>query len=94
MPAGVWCAFQVDVGVVSNNEHQDVTTLADGTTVTRIRGKLVLSFTNHATGFAIVRNVSGPTTTISHPDGTGTLTGEGNNWFGFGPRSRANTGGP
>src|SRR5262249_54313146 len=88
------CGFPVDVGVVSNNEHQAVTTLADGTIVTRIRGKLVLSFTNAETGFTIVRNVSGPTTAIDHPDGTATVVGEGNNWFGFGPRSQANTGEP
>jgi hypothetical protein len=54
----------------------------------------VLSFTNTDTGFAIVRNVSGPTTAINHPDGTATFVGEGNNFFGFGPKSQANTGEP
>ena len=92
--AGVWCSFPVNVGVVENKEFQDVVTLADGTTITRIRGKLVLSFTNASTGFTIVRNVSGPTTETDHPGGTGILVAEGNNWFAFGPTSRRNTGQP
>ncbi len=88
------CGFPIDVGVVANNEYQDVTTLADGTTITRITGRLVLSFTNDDTGFSIVRNVSGPTTEIDHPDGTVTFIAEGENWFGFGPISQRNTGEP
>jgi len=88
------CQFPIEVAVVSNNECQDVVTLADGTTITRITGRLVLSFTNNDTGFTIVRNVSGPTTETDHPDGTATFVGEGENWFGFGPRSQANTGEP
>lgn len=92
LPAGAICeSFAVDVGVISNNEHQEITTLADGTTVTRIRGNLVLSFKNDATGKIITRDVGGPTTTIVHPDGTGTEVGTGSNWWGFGPNSKANT---
>jgi len=99
VPAGAWCAFPIDIDVVENKETQDVVTLADGTKITRIRGKLVLSFTNADTGFTVVRNVSGPTNETDHPDATGTLVtgtliGEGNNWFGFGPTSRRNTGQP
>jgi hypothetical protein len=95
LPGRVICeSFAVDVGVISNNEHQETTTLADGTTITHIRGELVLSFKNDATGRTIVRNVSGPTTTIVHPDSTGIETGTGNNWWGFGPKSKANTGEP
>ena len=88
------CAFPVDVGVVSNNEYQVVTTLADGTTITKITGHLVLSFTNTVTGFTIVRNVSGPTTETDYPDGSATFVGFGENWFGFGPTSQHNTGEP
>jgi hypothetical protein len=88
------CGFPIAVGVVSNNEFQDVMTFADGTTVTRITGKLVLSFTNTVTGFTIVRNVSGPSTEIDHPDGSATFVLEGKSWFGFGPISQANTGEP
>jgi hypothetical protein len=93
-PAGFLCPFEVHIGVVSDNEYFDTTTLADGTTITQIRGRLVESFTNDATGTTIVRNVSGPTTTTGHLDGTSTEVGEGNNWWGFGPHSRANTGQP
>ena len=88
------CGFPIDVAVVSNNECQDVVTLADGTMITRIHGRLVLSFTNDDTRFTIVRNVSGPTTETDLPDGTVTFVGEGENWFGFGPRSQMNTGEP
>ena len=93
------CPFDVHVGVVANEEFQEVTTLADGTTITRITGKLVLSFTNDATGKTIVRNVSGATTKTAHPETsdhpvTGTEVGADNNWWGFGPKSRANTGEP
>jgi hypothetical protein len=84
------CGFPIDVDVVANKEFQEVTTLADGTIITRITGKLVLSFTNTVTGFTIVQNVSGPSTEIDHPDGTITEILEGHSWFGFGPRSQAN----
>jgi hypothetical protein len=94
IPADDGCGFPIRVEVVSNNECQDVVTLADGTTITRIRGRLVLSFTNTDTLFTITRNVSGPTTQTDHPDGSGTFQGEGQNWFSFGPRSQANTGEP
>src|SRR5947207_11664345 len=88
------CGFSVTIGIVSDNEYQNVTTLADGTTITKITGRLVDSFTNDTTGKTIVRNVSGPTTTIVHPDGSGTEVGRGNNWWAFGPISQGNTGEP
>jgi hypothetical protein len=95
IPAGEpFCEFPVHVGVVSNREFQEVTFLADGTKLTRITGALVQSFTNVDTGFTIVRNVSGPSLRIDNPDGTGTFTAEGVNWFIFGPSSQANTGQP
>jgi hypothetical protein len=85
------CGFPVFIDVVANNEFQEVTTLDDGTVVTKITGRLVLSFTNTVTGFTIVRNVSGPGTTIVNPGGmTGTFIGEGLTWFGFGPVSQGN----
>jgi hypothetical protein len=88
------CGFPIHIEAVADNEFQDVTTLADGTTITNIRGLLMLSFTNTNNGVTIVRNVSGPTTETDHPDGTGTFIGRGNNWFGFGPVSQGNTGEP
>ena len=98
LPAGHNCPFQVDVGIISDNEYFDTTTLADKTTITQIRGTLVESFTNVDTNGrpvkTIVRNVSGPTTTTTHPDGSGTRVGEGNDVWAFGPHSRANTGQP
>jgi hypothetical protein len=94
LPAGPICAFEIDVAVVTNNEFQQVTTLADGTTVTRVKGNLVLSFKNDTSGKTIVENVSGPSTSTNKPDGSGTFQGEGPNWLVFGPRSQANTGEP
>jgi len=88
------CGFPIDVDVVTNKEYQDVKTLADGTTITKITGNLVLSFTNQITGFTITRELSGPTTKTVHPNGTGTFVGGGNNFFTFGPNSQANTGEP
>lgn len=94
LPAGLVCAFALDIAVVKNKEFQQVTTLADGTTVTRIKGNLVLSFKNDTTGKTIEENVSGPTTQTIKPDGTGIFQGEGLNYFLFGPHSRMNTGEP
>lgn len=96
LPKDVICPnFDIDVGVIVNDERQDVTKRGDGTTITRVKGALVLSFTNHTTGKTIVRNLSGPTTTIAHTDTngvvTGVETGTGNSWWGFGPSSKANT---
>src|SRR5215471_17678153 len=88
------CGFPVHVEAVSENEYQDVTTLPDGTTVTQVTGRLVLSFTNTDTKFSIIRNVSGPSTEFDHPDGTITIIYEGPSWFAFGPGSQANTGQP
>ena len=79
---------------MSDNEYQDVVTLGDGTTITQTTGRLVLSFTNTDTGFTIIRNVSGPSTEIDHPDGSATIVYEGESWFGFGPISQGNTGEP
>src|SRR5215469_11195847 len=53
LPAGHNCAFAVGIAVVANNEFQDVSILADGTTVTKIAGKLVLRFKNDTTGKTI-----------------------------------------
>jgi hypothetical protein len=88
------CGFQIDIGVVANNEYQTVTTLDDGTTITKATGRLVLSFTNHETGFTIVRNVSGPSTRFDFSDDTGTFVLEGLSFFTFGPISQGNTGEP
>jgi len=95
LAAGHNCAFAVTVAVVTNNELQNVTTLPDGNTVTKIKGNLVLSFENDTSGKTIEKNVSGPTTQTASADGsTGTFQGEGPNWLAFGPHGQANTGEP
>jgi hypothetical protein len=91
------CGFPIYVQSVNpdqGKEFQEVTTLSDGTTITKITGKLFLSFTNLDNGVTIVRNVSGPETITARLDGTGTQVDEGESWFGFGPVSQGNTGEP
>lgn len=95
LQADRFCVFAVKVAVVANNELKQVTTLADGTTIIRVKGELVLSFKNETTGKSIEENVSGPwTTTISPDGGSATFQGEGPHWLAFGPESKANTGEP
>jgi hypothetical protein len=97
LPAGN-CGFPVQIAVVANREREKVTPIGPpspaGTTLTQIRGKLVLSFTNTNRAKTIVRDESGPTDTYAYPTGTGIETATGENWWGFGPRSQANTGEP
>jgi hypothetical protein len=95
LSAGHNCPFAVDIAVITNNEFQDVSKLADGSTVTKITGKLFLSFKNDTSGKTIEENVSGPTTTTVSADGSSaTFQGEGPNWLAFGPHGQANTGEP
>lgn len=89
-----FCPFNVQVKVVENGEMQQTNTLSDGTTVQNVTGTLVLRFQNLSTGKTITRDESGPYTITSHPDGTGTASYTGNNYFVLGPHSRANTGLP
>ena len=77
LPGAPFCGFDVNVGVLANTERSATTTLADGTVVTRVTGKLVESYTNADTGKTIVRDVSGATTTTARPDGTATFVGTG-----------------
>jgi hypothetical protein len=91
LPGGRYCAFTVTVNVVRNNEVFDKT-VSGGTTVFKVKGNLVLSFTN--AGKTIEENVSGPSTTTTNSDGSGTFQGEGPNYLFFGPVSQANTGEP
>lgn len=94
LPAAPFCGFDVNVDVLANKERSTTTTLADGTIVTRVTGKLVESYTNADSGKTIVRDVSGATTTTARPDGTATFVGTGDNRLIFGPTSRKNTGEP
>ena len=91
LPANKYCVFPIGVAVVTNNEFQDVTTLADRTMVQKITGNLVLSFKNDTTGKTIEKNVSGPSTTTTPPAGNVTFRGQGLNWLAFGPNGQLNT---
>jgi hypothetical protein len=94
LPGAVFCGFDVDINVVENQEFQTITDLPGGSQVTDVTGRFVESYENLATGKTIVRNVSGPTTTTTRPDGTATFVGRGNNRLIFGPGGRRNTGEP
>jgi len=101
VPTNAWggaCSFPIRIDTLANNELQMTTTVGppapSGTTLTRVRGRLVVSVTNEDTGKTIIRDASGPTDTISFPDGTGFETARGNNANLAGPTSFANTGEP
>lgn len=101
VPANAWggaCSFPIVIDTVANNERQMTTAVGPpaprGTTLTRVRGRIVVSVTNMDTGKTIVRNVSGPTDTYRFPDASGIETETGNNATLAGPLSFANTGEP
>ena len=101
VPANAWggaCSFPILINTVANNERELTTAVGPpapiGTTLTRVRGRLVVSVTNLDTDRTIVRDVSGPTDTYAFPDGTGVETETGNNSNLAGPLSFANTGEP
>lgn len=94
LPAGQFCTFAIYVAVVTNDEFKQMTKLADGTMVARVKGNLVLTFKNETTGKTIEENVSGPFTHTMSPDGSGTFRGAGPNWLLFGPHGRVKTGEP
>ena len=93
-PAPTFCTVQIDVQVILSEEYMDTITYANGTTLTLVRGPLVLRFINNTTHQAVIRDVSGSTATTVYPDGLGTETGTGNNFWLFGPQSKINTGEP
>jgi hypothetical protein len=105
VPANAWggaCSFPIRIDTVANSERQMTTPVGppapSGTTLTKVRGRLVVSVSRLDDAGnpikTIVRNVSGPTDTISYPDGTGTQTETGHNSTLAGPHSFANTGEP
>jgi hypothetical protein len=89
------CGFPIHVGVVADKEYfiHD-TTLADGTEILRVTGKLVLSFTNEDTGKTIVDNASGPGTATFFPDGSAVIDSHGHTVVTLGPADQATTGEP
>ena len=72
MPAGVICAFQVDVTFPLNREYFSTATLPDGSTEIHSTGSLVVTLTNDATRKNITVNSGGPGTFITSADGTTT----------------------
>jgi hypothetical protein len=89
------CGFPIHVGIVADKEyftHQE--TLADGTLIQQVNGKVVVSFTNTNTGKTIVENLSGPGVFYTYPDGSFLSDVTGLNASYFGPIGQANTGEP
>ena len=72
LPAGVICAFQVDVTFPVNREYFSTSTLPDGSTEIHSTGSLVVTLTNDATRKSITVNSGGPGTFITSADGTTT----------------------
>jgi hypothetical protein len=94
-PAPQFCSTDsINIDSVVNKEVMDTTTFPDGTTVIRVKGQLVVSFTNATTLKKVVRDESGSTVTVVFPDQLGTEWSTGDNFWGFGPQSQIDTGEP
>ena len=94
LPASAgYCPFDVTIAVVTNHEYQEVFKFSNGQTVIEIKGRLVLSFTNDSKpAKTLVADSSGANMITLNPDGSGTQTATGNNWWGFGTVSQGNIG--
>jgi hypothetical protein len=69
------CGYLVDVTFPVNDEFAILFVDAEGNLVrVIIAGRLVVTFTNHATGESITANISGPTI-LNFADGTGKTLG-------------------
>jgi hypothetical protein len=60
-PADV-CGFPMHVDAATNKEYASLTQTADGTSIFKVTGSLVATFTNSTTGKSIALNASGPGT--------------------------------
>jgi hypothetical protein len=69
LPAG-FCSFPVHLDFPVNKEYGTISTTADGSTMIKVTGSLVVTATNTTRGTTITLNVSGPGTNIISPDGT------------------------
>jgi hypothetical protein len=69
LPAG-FCSFPVHLDFPVNKEYGTFSTTADGSTMIKVTGSLVVTATNTARGTTITLNVSGPGTNIISHDGT------------------------
>jgi hypothetical protein len=61
IPADV-CGFPMHFDVVTNKEYASLTVTADGTSIIKVTGSFVVTFTNSTTGKSITLNASGPGT--------------------------------
>jgi hypothetical protein len=75
------CAFPVAFHALVNKEYQTVTTMPDGSVVTKVNGSLVGTFTNTLNGHSVTLNIGGPGTITAFPDGSFTFEFEGNSSF-------------
>lgn len=86
-PAGKYCAFDLAVAAVTDEEeYRVVSRYPDGTTrLLEFRGALVSRFTNTATGASVQRDLSGHAWEELYPDGATpkSFTGLGPFSFGF-----------
>jgi hypothetical protein len=68
LPAG-FCSFPVHLDFPVNKEYGTISTTADGSTMIKSTGALVVTVTNKTTRANITLNVSGPGTNIISRDG-------------------------
>src|SRR4051794_38888630 len=82
-------SFDVHVQAPVDKEYFTTTTLADGTTITRVTGALVAKLTNMTTGKALTINAPGPALVTVHPDGSSLTVAEGLSIWPFDPDTAA-----
>lgn len=69
LPVGV-CSFPVHLTFPVNNEYGTFSTAADGSTVIKVTGAVVVTATNKLTGATLTLDASGPAMLTFSPDGT------------------------
>jgi len=76
--AGQFCAFPVHEQTVANNETVKLFFDADFNLArVMVNGRLVVRYTNRASGRHVTLNASGPATTYLNPDGSGRTVARG-----------------
>lgn len=76
-----YCAFDVRLSYLVNDEQGRTTTQSNGDVVQTFRGHLVVSLQNVETGKSLTYNTSGPGAVATHPDGSCTVDTHGTNLF-------------
>jgi hypothetical protein len=67
------CGFTVHVDIPVDRQYGTFSTASDGSTILKVTGSLVQTFTNESNGNSITLNSSGPAKSLTFPVGTSLL---------------------